>query len=557
MSSSSCRGILVSGLRASVCATGALALVATSSPASAQTVALPSYNVDINQTSVSGLSAGGYMAVQFEVAYSSMLRGAGVIAGGPYYCAQGSLFTATSTCSCVPFGCFLPSSTNVAQLIAITDRNAGRGLIDPTSNLAQHRIWLFSGTVDTAVPQWVMDDLSTYYRHYIPADRIFYKNDIAAEHAMPTDFFGNSCATRNDPFINNCNYDAAGQLLQWIYGSLNPKNTGQLGGSFINFDQTKFVDQTSDHGMAPDGWLYVPAACANNQSCKLHVVFHGCKQYETYRYPSSTGQVTFGATYVRNTGYNKWADTNNIILLYPQATASGPNPNGCWDWWGYDDANYAVKAGRQMAAVKAMVDRIVSGQTGLPAPANLQATAVADTTISLSWSAVARATGFNVYRDGAKATNSPVAQTAFTDAGRAPGTTYSYAVKAVDSAGIEGAASSPLEVTTTGTSSVPAPTNVKIDAVDAASVTLSWTAPAEVAGFDVLRAATSGGPYAKVNASLVTATSFTDSRLTASTTYFYVVKSKDARGGSSGPSMEVGATTAAGRPVSPPPTSTT
>src|SRR5262252_6322909 len=338
MSSSSCQGLLAPGLLASVCATGALALVAASSPASAQTVPLPSFNVDINQTSVSGLSAGGYMAVQFEVAYSSMLKGAGVIAGGPYYCAQGSLFTATSTCSCVPFGCFLPSSTNVAQLIAITDRNAGRGLIDPTSNLAQHRIWLFSGTADTAVPQRVMDDLSTYYRNYVPADKIFYKNDIAAEHAMPTDFFGNSCATRNDPFINNCNYDAAGQLLQWIYGSLNPKNTGQLGGSFVNFDQTRFVDQTSDHGMAPDGWLYVPAACANNQSCKLHVVFHGCKQYETYRNPSSG--LTFGTTYVRNTGYNKWADTNDIIVLYPQATANGSNPNGCWDWWGYDDANY-------------------------------------------------------------------------------------------------------------------------------------------------------------------------------------------------------------------------
>jgi poly(3-hydroxybutyrate) depolymerase len=540
MSPSSCQGLL-----ASVCATSVMGLVAVLSPAAAQTVPLPSYNVDINQASVSGLSAGGYMAVQFDVAFSSMLRGAGIIAGGPYYCAQGNLFTATSTCSCVPFGCFMPSSTNVAQLITITDRNAGRGLIDPTSNLAQHRIWLFSGTNDTAVPQRVMDDLSTYYRHYVPADRIFYKNDIGAEHAMPTDFFGNSCGTRNDPFINNCNYDAAGQLLQWIYGSLNPKNTGQLGGSFVNFDQTKFVDQSSDHGMAPDGWLYVPAACANNQSCKLHVVFHGCKQYETYRYPSASGLTTFGTTYVRNTGYNKWADTNNIIVLYPQATTNSQNPNGCWDWWGYDDANYAVKAGRQMAAVKAMIDRIVSGQSGLPAPANLQATAVADTTISLSWSAVASAAGFNVYRDGSKATGTAVPQTAFTDVGRAPATTYSYTVKAVDAAGVEGAASSPLQVTTTGTSNVPAPTNVKIDAVDAASVTLSWTAPAEVAGFDVLRGGTSGGPYAKVNPGLVTNTSFTDAQLTAGTTYFYVVKSRDARGGSSGSSMEVSATTTA------------
>src|SRR5215831_18656535 len=133
------------------------------------------YNVDISQTSVSGLSSGGFMAVQFEVAFSSTLRGAGVIAGGPYYCAQGNLLTATSTCSCVPFGCFGQSSTNVAQLIAITDRNAGRGVIDNTGNLDRHRIWLFSGTSDTAVPQRVMDDLFTYYRHYIKAASIFYK----------------------------------------------------------------------------------------------------------------------------------------------------------------------------------------------------------------------------------------------------------------------------------------------------------------------------------------------------------------------------------------------
>jgi chitodextrinase len=539
MPSSSRQGLLVA-----VCATGVLALVAAAPSATAQIVSLPSFNVDINQTSVSGLSSGGYMAVQFDVAFSAMLRGAGVIAGGPYYCAQGNQSTATSTCSC-PFGCFQPGSTNVAQLIAITDRNASRGLIDATGNLAQHRIWLFSGKNDTLVPPRVMNDLSTYYRHYIPAELIFYKNDIAAEHAMPTDFFGNSCATRADPYINNCNYDGAGQLLQWIYGSLNPKNTGQLGGSFVNFDQRQFIDQSSDHGMAADGWLYVPAACANNQSCKLHVVFHGCNQYETYRYPSASGLVTFGTTYVRNSGYNKWADTNNIILLYPQATAYGPNPNGCWDWWGYDDPNYAVKTGRQMAAVKAMIDQIASGHSGLPAPTNLQATAVADTTISLSWNTVASATGFNVYRDGSKATDTPVSQTAFTDIGRAPGTTYSYAVKAVDSAGVEGAASAPIEVTTTGTSTVPAPTNVKVDPVDAASVTLSWTAPAQVAGFDVFRGGTSGGPYTKVNPSLVTGTSFTDTRLTGSTTYFYVVKSKDARGGSSGPSMEVSATTAA------------
>ena len=34
------------------------------------------------ESSISGLSSGGYMAVQFHVAHSGTLRGAGVTAGG-------------------------------------------------------------------------------------------------------------------------------------------------------------------------------------------------------------------------------------------------------------------------------------------------------------------------------------------------------------------------------------------------------------------------------------------------------------------------------------------
>ena len=185
-------------LLASFGAIGIVTACAAWSAHAAQLASLQSYNVDINKTSVSGLSSGGYMAVQFEVAFSSMLQGAGVIAGGPYYCAQGNVVAATSTCSCVPFGCFGPSFIDVAQLIAITDRNARRGLVDDTMNLANHRIWMFSGTVDSVVPQRIMDDLFTYYSHYVGAENLSYQNKIAAEHAMPTDYFGNSCPTLDD-----------------------------------------------------------------------------------------------------------------------------------------------------------------------------------------------------------------------------------------------------------------------------------------------------------------------------------------------------------------------
>jgi poly(3-hydroxybutyrate) depolymerase len=37
---------------------------------------------------VSGLSSGAFFASQYHVAFSSEVAGAGIVAGGPYYCAQ-------------------------------------------------------------------------------------------------------------------------------------------------------------------------------------------------------------------------------------------------------------------------------------------------------------------------------------------------------------------------------------------------------------------------------------------------------------------------------------
>ncbi len=181
---------------------------------------------------------------------------------------------------------------------------------------------------------------------------------------MPTDFFGNACGFKGGPFINNCGFDAAGELLTWIYGDLNPRNTGTLSGAFIEFDQSKFIANPESHGMWPTGWVYVPASCQGGALCKVHVVFHGCKQYPGATFAGGPGGE-MADIYVKNTGYNQWADTNEVIVLYPQANAvvvgtrlPRTNPAGCWDWWGYDDGGYATKGGRQIAAVKAMLDRL-------------------------------------------------------------------------------------------------------------------------------------------------------------------------------------------------------
>ena len=319
----------------------------------AAAVTLPKYNVDVATVSVSGLSSGGYMAAQMHFAYSKTIRkGAGIIAGGPIYCSQGNISLAVGPCTADT------ASRDLPYLLSVVNGWSGNGYIDPVSNLATSKVYLFSGTIDSTVRQPVMNDLNTMYRNYISGTNIVYKNTISAEHAMPTDYFGNQCSVNGTPYVSNCNLDTAGDVLKWLYGSLNPKNSGTLAGSFVNFDQGGFwgnFDPTT-HGMANDGWAYVPANCAANQSCKLHVAFHGCKQ----------NVATVGTAYYRNAGYNKWADTNNIIMLYPQATTTSANPNGCWDWWGYDDVNFPGKSGGQMVAVKTMIDRVVSGNTAAP-----------------------------------------------------------------------------------------------------------------------------------------------------------------------------------------------
>jgi len=69
-------------------------------PTAAAPQPLPALNIDIRETSISGLSSGAFAAVQFQLAYSSIVKGAGIVAGGPYLCSRGDPLRATTQCSC-------------------------------------------------------------------------------------------------------------------------------------------------------------------------------------------------------------------------------------------------------------------------------------------------------------------------------------------------------------------------------------------------------------------------------------------------------------------------
>ena len=401
-------------------------------------VNLPQLNIDKTQTTVSGLSSGGFMAAQLHVAYSATFKkGAGIVAGGPFYCAEGSITNATGRCMASPAG--IPTSS----LVATTNSWASQGSIDPVVNLQDSKVYLFSGSIDSTVKTGVMDALKTYYNSFVPAANVVYKKDIAAEHAMITDDYGSGCSTKGSPYINDCNFDLAGAMLAHLYGTLNPRNSGTLAsGNFVEFNQSQFI---TGHGMAPTGWAYIPQACTAGTQCRVHVVLHGCQQNVTL----------VQQQYVRNTGYNRWADSNNIVMIYPQTSTQATN--SCWDWWGYDSANYARKSGPQMVAIKAMVDQVSAGTTtppppaALPAPSGLATSDASASSMNLNWNAVTGATSYNVYRNANKTNALPVTATSYIDTGLAAATTYSWTVKAVDGNNLESVASTAAAGTTTGT----------------------------------------------------------------------------------------------------------
>lgn len=71
---------------------------------------------------------------------------------------------------------------------------------------------------------------------------------------------------------------------------------------------------------------------------------------------------------------DEYADTNHLLVLYPQAapTTTVDNPNGCWNWWGYlGDSAYARHGGKQIEAIMNMVRALGGaggGGTEPPAP---------------------------------------------------------------------------------------------------------------------------------------------------------------------------------------------
>jgi hypothetical protein len=352
--------------------------------ASAADPPLQRYPVDPELVSVAGISSGAFMANQIHIAHSIGIKGAALIAGGLYGCAvqnvlsddvAGSISWATGRCM------------NARQLRDPpfykdrADDFAKRGWIDSLDNLKSSKVYLFTGGVaDIVVKPEVVERASKLYKEVgVPEGQIELVDKVPpAGHSWVTENFGNECDANAAPFIDKCGYDQAKKELEWVYGPLKDAAKEPPKGQIVSFDQQAFVEngKPEAYGLADTGYLFVPKACEAGSPpplCKLQVVLHGCLQSAESLAEADPKDPEGKYKFIKHIGVNAWADTNRIVVLYPQTHATkvadlpreevmpflNTNPLDCWNFWGYGGDNmFPTKKGVQVSAIWRMIQKI-------------------------------------------------------------------------------------------------------------------------------------------------------------------------------------------------------
>ena len=170
-----------------------------------------------------------------------------------------------------------------------------------------------------------------------------------------------------------------------------------------------------------------------------------------------------------------------------------------------------------------------------PAPAGLTA-AAGSGQVTLSWSASAGATSYNVYRGTSSngESTTPLAtgltSTSYTDTAVTSGTTYYYEIKAVNSSGTSGVSNEASATPITGLPSAP----TALTATGSNNqVSLTWAAGSGATSYNVYRGTLPNGENPTPIATGITSTSYVDTTVANGPTDYYRVASVNSAGTSS------------------------
>jgi hypothetical protein len=300
---------------------------------SSDIVQLKQYKVQKGQSSVSGLSSGAFMTVQLHLAHSAGFAGAGVVAGGPYrgvetFRASAALAEDAYELNTLQL-CMAPLTPELApraqQSVQLAREAERDKLIDALSHLVRQRVYIFTGSCDNVVRSSVVAQTREMYRLLgVPDSQMAYSDDVPAGHSLITDNPEDSALSTNQPpYLNNGGFMQSHRILNHIYPGLKPA-AQRLTGRLLRFDQTEFFGRSPSASMGRFGYVYVPQAVEEGAPARVHIALHGCKQgYSYVNYVLGQADVAnqppYGNRYITTTGYLSMADSNNLIVLFPQA----------------------------------------------------------------------------------------------------------------------------------------------------------------------------------------------------------------------------------------------
>ncbi|MGN6366674.1 MAG: fibronectin type III domain-containing protein [Phycisphaerae bacterium] len=240
----------------------------------------------------------------------------------------------------------------------------------------------------------------------------------------------------------------------------------------------------------------------------------------------TSGSITVNWTDSANAaGYHIYRSTDGANFSYIGdlgATATAWTDTGLASSTTYSYVVGAYNSGGEGQSIGTSISTLVAAPG---APSSPSYTNVTSTTATLNWSAPAGNTqsGYHIFRSTDNSHFSVVGTlsadaVSWTDDTLSPSSTYYYSVSAFN---VSGEAYSAASAVATAVGAPNAPV-VSIASVTSSSVTLNWAAPGNQMGYHIYRS-TDGVNYAAVGNASAGDTSWSDSGLSASTTYFYEV----------------------------------
>ena len=195
----------------------------------------------------------------------------------------------------------------------------------------------------------------------------------------------------------------------------------------------------------------------------------------------------------------------------------------------YTDINGKITKSQRTSSLKITA----TSSSSVPAPSNLKVAEYSNSAIKLTWTKATDVTGYYVYRSTDGKTYSKIktlkaSTTAYTNTSLTAGKKYYYSIASYKNTSTGAVAigpkSSAVNITTTSSSSVPAPSNLKVAEYSNSAIKLTWTKAPDVTGYYVYRS-TDGKKYSKIKTLTAYTTAYTNTSLTAGKKYYYSIAS--------------------------------